>query len=144
VSNNGGLVFDLTDDITFSGVISGTGSLTQQGPNELTIGGANTFSGVTTINAGGSQPVKFSLDGFQGLGILDGAPTLLREDCTTHDPIDSPINASAGAPLAYDAATDWYKFTWKTLKAWAGWCGTFSLHLADDQSYEFAVAFTKS
>jgi hypothetical protein len=101
-------------------------------------------TGVTTINAGGSQPVKFSLDGFQGFGILDGAPTFQREDCTTHDPIGSPINASAGAPLAYEAATDSYKFTWKTLKAWAGWCGTFSLHLADDKSHDFAVTFKKS
>jgi predicted extracellular nuclease len=98
-------------------------------------------SGETLINAGGSQPVKFSLDGFQGFGILDGAPTFQREDCTTHAAIGSPIAASAGAPLAYDAATDWYKFTWKTQRAWAGWCGSFSLHLADDQSYDFDVRF---
>ena len=98
-------------------------------------------SGATPVNAGGSQPVKFSLDGFQGFDILDGAPTFRREDCTTHDPIGSPITASAGSPLAYDALTGWYKFTWKTQKAWAGWCGTFSLHLADGQSYHFEVRF---
>jgi predicted extracellular nuclease len=97
-------------------------------------------SGLTTVTAGGSQPVKFSLDGFQGFDILDGA-TLQREDCTTHAAIGSPIAASAGAPLAYDAATDWYKYTWKTQKAWAGWCGSFSLHLADGQSYDFQVRF---
>ena len=98
-------------------------------------------SGVTTINAGGSQPVKFSLDGFQGFAILDGAPTFQREDCTTHDAIGSPIAADAGEPLSYEAATDWYKFTWKTKKSWNGWCGTFSLHLADGQSYDFEVRF---
>jgi predicted extracellular nuclease len=98
-------------------------------------------SGVTSINAGGSLPVKFSLDGFQGLAILDGAPTFQREDCTTHEAIGSPIAASAGEPLSFDVATDWYKFTWKTQKTWGGWCGTFSLHLADAQSYDFRVAF---
>jgi predicted extracellular nuclease len=97
--------------------------------------------GVTTVNAGGSQPVKFSLDGPQGSAILDGAPTLQHEDCLTHEAIGSPINASANEPLAYDAATDTYKYSWKTQKAWAGWCGTFSLHLADGQSYDFEVRF---
>ena len=79
--------------------------------------------------------------GSRAPAILDGAPTFQREDCTTHDAIGSPIIAAAGEPLAYDAATDSYKFTWKTQKAWAGWCGTFSLHLADGQSYDFEVRF---
>ena len=64
-----------------------------------------------------------------------------RRSGATHDPIGSPVTASAGAPLAYDAATALYKYTWKTQKAWAGWCGTFSLHLADGQSYDFDVRF---
>jgi hypothetical protein len=98
-------------------------------------------SGVTTLNAGGSQPVKFSLNGSQGLAILDGAPTFQRENCTTNATIGSPIAAAAGEPLSYDAVTGWYKFSWKTQKAWNGWCGSFSLHLADGQTYAFAVRF---
>jgi hypothetical protein len=104
-------------------------------------GGFKPPTGVTTITAGSSQPVKFSLDGFQGLAILDGAPTFQREDCITHQAIGSPIAARAGDPLSYDLATDSYKFIWKTQKGWTGWCGTFSLHLADAQTYEFRVAF---
>jgi len=98
-------------------------------------------SGVTLLNAGGGQPVKFSLDGLQGFAILDGAPTFQREDCTTHATIGSPIDAARSEPLSYDSATGWYKFVWKTQKAWAGWCGTFSLHLADGESHGFAVRF---
>ena len=37
---------------TFSGVISGTGSLVKTGSELLTLGGANTYSGSTTINGG--------------------------------------------------------------------------------------------
>jgi predicted extracellular nuclease len=96
-------------------------------------------SGVTVIKAGANTPVKFSLDGPQGAGILDGAPTLQRTHCSTGANIGSPI-ATAGA-LTYDAATDTYKYGWKTVKAWTGWCGTFSLNLDDGQSYELEVRF---
>jgi hypothetical protein len=95
--------------------------------------------GVTVIKAGASHPVKFSLDGNQGGAVLDGAPTLQRTNCSTGANIGSPISTSGN--LSYDAATDTYKWMWKTVKAWAGWCGTFSLDLADGQSYELDVRF---
>lgn len=39
-------------DTTFSGVISGTGGLIKDGAGVLTLSGANTYSGATTVNAG--------------------------------------------------------------------------------------------
>lgn len=37
---------------SFNGVISGTGGVTKTGANDLTLGGANTYTGATLVNAG--------------------------------------------------------------------------------------------
>ena len=53
IANNGGLVFSTSSGNTLSGVLSGTGSLTNSGAGTLFLTtAANTFSGGTTINAG--------------------------------------------------------------------------------------------
>jgi autotransporter-associated beta strand protein len=64
-----GINFDRSDDITFSGNISGLGYVAQYGAGMLTLTGNNTYSGGTTILSGtlavsgdsnlGSGPVKF-------------------------------------------------------------------------------------
>jgi len=55
VTDNGSLVFDRSDDVTFNGVISGSGSLKQTGTGTLTLTGASTYTGGTTINNGTLQ-----------------------------------------------------------------------------------------
>ncbi len=50
--NNGALILNQTSNGSFGGVISGTGTLTKQGPASLTLTGANTYSGGTTLTAG--------------------------------------------------------------------------------------------
>ncbi|WP_208948417.1 autotransporter domain-containing protein [Segnochrobactrum spirostomi] len=52
VTDNGTLAFNRADDVTFAGVISGTGALVQAGSGTLTLTGANTYSGGTTVSAG--------------------------------------------------------------------------------------------
>ena len=52
VLDNGGLVFNHSDNVTFSPIISGGGSLTQTGSGALTLTGSNTYSGGTTVNGG--------------------------------------------------------------------------------------------
>src|SRR5204863_8413655 len=52
VTNNGTLIFNQTSDFTAANLISGSGSLTQNGPNTLALTAANIFKGVTPINAG--------------------------------------------------------------------------------------------
>ena len=54
IVNNAALVLNGTsgDDYTFSPLISGSGSLEQKGTNTVTLSGANTYTGVTTISAG--------------------------------------------------------------------------------------------
>jgi autotransporter-associated beta strand protein len=50
--NNGSLVFNRSDDSTYSGVLTGSGAVTKQGSGLLTLAGANSYSGLTTISGG--------------------------------------------------------------------------------------------
>ncbi|HKX65358.1 MAG TPA: autotransporter domain-containing protein [Rhizomicrobium sp.] len=52
VINNGTLMFNRPDSIGFGGVISGTGSVIKTGAGSLTLTGANTYTGTTTIANG--------------------------------------------------------------------------------------------
>ena len=51
--NNGGLVFNRGNGYAFGGVISGTGSVTQQGAGTTVLSGNNSYTGATTVSAGG-------------------------------------------------------------------------------------------
>jgi fibronectin-binding autotransporter adhesin len=55
IANDGSLVFNRSDAVTYASVISGSGSLTQAGNGTLTLSGDNTYTGGTTINAGTLQ-----------------------------------------------------------------------------------------
>ncbi len=52
VTDNGALAFHRADDVTFGNVISGSGAVTQLGPNTLTFTGSNTYAGATNVAAG--------------------------------------------------------------------------------------------
>ena len=52
IANSGTFNYNSTTDQTLSGVISGTGALTKVNTSTLTLTGANTYSGNTTVNAG--------------------------------------------------------------------------------------------
>src|SRR5262249_58245369 len=54
-TNKTGLVFNRSDTLTYSGVVSGTGALTQAGSGTLILTGTNTYTGGTTISAGTLQ-----------------------------------------------------------------------------------------
>ncbi|WP_427308493.1 autotransporter-associated beta strand repeat-containing protein [Cupriavidus sp. H39] len=70
VTNNGTLAFNRSNAYSFSGAISGSGTVIQNGPGTLTLGGANSYIGGTTINAG---TVQISADA--NLGAATGALT---------------------------------------------------------------------
>ncbi|HET8729998.1 MAG TPA: autotransporter-associated beta strand repeat-containing protein, partial [Moraxellaceae bacterium] len=52
VVDNGALVFNRSNAVTYGGNVSGTGSLTQTGSGLLVLNGTNTYSGGTTVSAG--------------------------------------------------------------------------------------------
>ena len=52
VTDNGTLVFNRLDNMTFGGVISGTGSVVQNGSGTVTLTGANSYAGATTVGNG--------------------------------------------------------------------------------------------
>lgn len=52
VTNNAALAFNRSDNLTFGGIISGTGTLTKQGAGALTLSGTNTYSGATSVESG--------------------------------------------------------------------------------------------
>ena len=63
VVNNATLAFNRSNALSFSGTISGTGGLTKQAAGLLTLAGANSYSGLTTISAG-----TIALSGIGGIG----------------------------------------------------------------------------
>ena len=53
ITDNGALKFNRSDNISYSGLISGTGTLEQAGSGTLTLSnGSNSYSGATTVSAG--------------------------------------------------------------------------------------------
>lgn len=52
VVNNGVLIIDRSDALSFGGVISGTGSLSKSGAGTLTLTGQPSYTGTTTIDGG--------------------------------------------------------------------------------------------
>src|SRR5690606_28071916 len=52
VANNGALIFDRSDDLTYGGQIIGGGTVTKEGAGTLTFTGNNTYGGATNVNAG--------------------------------------------------------------------------------------------
>jgi hypothetical protein len=99
---------------------------------------------LNAVNAGRAIPVKFSLNGFQGLDILAPAsPYSQPISCASSSPTD-PIEetVSAGASnLSYDANTDRYVYVWKTAKAWKGTCRRLALVLDDGSEHVALYTF---
>ncbi|MDP1614629.1 MAG: PxKF domain-containing protein [Methylococcales bacterium] len=100
---------------------------------------------INTVNAGRAIPVKFSLNGYQGLDIFAaGYPTSVAVTCGTsaEDTIEQTVTAG-GSSLSYDAATDQYTYVWMTNKAWANTCRTLVLKLSDGSYYRANFKFKK-
>ncbi|MBS0452586.1 MAG: autotransporter outer membrane beta-barrel domain-containing protein [Proteobacteria bacterium] len=85
VVDNGTLVFNRSDAITYAGVISGTGALTQAGTGTLTVTGGSSYTGITTINSGTLQIGADGASGTVSGNIVDnGALVYARSDTRSY------------------------------------------------------------
>jgi predicted extracellular nuclease len=95
------------------------------------VGNLPTFN---VVKAGQSIPVKFSLNGDQGLNIFAaGYPKSEAIACNSTDPengIDETFTAGSNS-LTYDPLTDTYSYVWKTNKSWANTCRQLIVKLDD-------------
>lgn len=93
---------------------------------------------LNTVNAGRTIPIKFTLAQNFGLDVLFGTPTSTPLTCSSGLPSSEVETSTAGGGgLTYDPATGEYTYAWKTDKAWANQCHTFTLTL-DDGTYREA------
>lgn len=116
------LTFGANDQSTaFSGVISGTGSLTKVGAGTQRLSGANSFTGSVTVNAGSLQIEDDSALGGTSTGttVSSGAELALAADVSVGN---EPLNLS-GSGIAGGGAL-------RNLSGANGWAGPISL-LAD-------------
>lgn len=89
---------------------------------------------VNVANAGSSIPLKFSLGGYQGLGIFQlGFPASGQVSCSVSEPagtIEETVNPGSST-LTYDSTTDRYQYVWRTHKSWAGTCRLLIVRFVD-------------
>ena len=89
---------------------------------------------LNTVKAGQGVPVKFSLDGDQGLAIFaEGYPVSQQAACEGGAPLDAieQTVTAGGSSLSYDPATNTYTYVWKTESSWKNSCRTLIVRLSD-------------
>ncbi len=104
------------------------------------------MSAMNVVKAGRAIPIKFSLNGDQGLDIMAaGYPASVAVICDNNAPLDTiEETVTAGSSsLSYDAATDEYTYVWKTNKSWANSCRTLTVMLDDGSVYQASFKFNK-
>ncbi len=96
------------------------------------------------VKGGQGVPVKFSLNGNEGLNIFAaGYPKSEQIVCDANasvDGIDQTVTAGASS-LSYTSGSDQYTYVWKTEKTWANTCRQFVLRLKDGIAYRANFKF---
>ncbi|HEX2592335.1 MAG TPA: autotransporter-associated beta strand repeat-containing protein [Rhizomicrobium sp.] len=94
VTNKGTLTFNRSDNILFSGAISGTGSVRQSGFGTVTLTGASTFSGLALVNSGVLQIGNGGTTGSLTANVLDNAQlNFNRSDISTYAGVISGVGS---------------------------------------------------
>lgn len=96
------------------------------------------------VKAGSAIPVKFSLDGDQGLDIFAaGYPKSQSIPCSANignNAVDETETAG-NSNVSYDATTDQYKYVWKTQKIWNASCRQLIIQLNDGSEHKANFIF---
>ena len=94
-------IFDITESAVYSGVISGSGTVSKIGVGALTLTGANTFTGKTTVSAG---TLKLSGSGKLASTQIDVASgtTLLYDNTVPHNESALTFNVNGGTLEFYN------------------------------------------
>jgi hypothetical protein len=98
------------------------------------------------VKAGSAVPIKFSLNGDQGLDILaSGSPSSQSITCNSQaevDGIEQTVAAGASG-LSYSAATDTYTYVWKTSRSWEETCRQLVVRLDDGTTARANFTFSR-
>lgn len=97
---------------------------------------------VNVAKAGSAIPLKFSLGGYQGMGVIVSAKFFATGGEQAGDPIEETVAAS-NSGLSYDAAADQYVYVWKTEKALGGKSGILKVTLDDGTTRTVEFSFRK-
>jgi hypothetical protein len=95
---------------------------------------------IDIAKAGDSIPLKFSLHGNQGLGIVTRT-TWQAVSCADWSALGA--STTAQGKLSYSASSDRYLDVVTSDSSWKGSCRTVDLELADDTHHAVRVRFTK-
>ena len=84
MATSGVLAFNRADAVSFGGVVSGAGTLSQLGAGTLTLTGTNTYTGGTTISAGTLQVGNGGTTGALGPGAVVNDAALIFNRSNAH------------------------------------------------------------
>lgn len=101
---------------------------------------------VNVVKAGSAIPVKFSLGGDRGLGIMAGGyPKTTMVACEPGAPeeaVEETVTAG-GSSLTYDPVADQYVYVWKTDKVWVTQCRKLIVRLIDGTEHVAQFRFAR-
>ena len=105
IANSGTISYSSSASQILTGVISGAGALTQNGPGTLTILASNTYSGTTTVS-GGVLAVSSAQTGTGTISVNDGSTLKVYVSGTNQIPPSTLIvGSSSGGALEFNGIT---------------------------------------
>ncbi|OPZ24811.1 MAG: Autotransporter-associated beta strand repeat protein [Lentisphaerae bacterium ADurb.BinA184] len=104
IVNNATLIFDNYGPVTQADAITGTGSLTKNGPGALTLAGPNGYTGTTTVNSGTLLvDTAGTLNTTSGITVAEGAALFYNNPDIA---LTATVSADAGATIGGTGAID--------------------------------------